>query len=140
MRAMQHSHPHRRSPLSWADGLGLACSGVCLVHCLAFPLLWLLLPLVHDEHDGHSLTHLALFLVVLPVAALALISGFRHHRRREPLVLGMFGIVLLASGIHPALSLLTQTVLSVMGASAMAIAHLLNLRIRSQLDCCAPGA
>jgi uncharacterized membrane protein YhaH (DUF805 family) len=60
-----------------SDSLGLFTSAVCLVHCLALPLVALILPVLHLDHDDS--THMFLALWVLIFALLALPSAIKKE-------------------------------------------------------------
>jgi hypothetical protein len=65
------------------------------------------------------------------LASAALISGFRRHRRRLPLVLATPGLMLLVLGVtfmHND-SLLLHSVLVTCGGFLLASAHFVNLRV-----------
>ena len=65
----------------WLDLTAVGLSGLCLVHCLALPLVIALLPFLARYSDGHL--HLQMLTVVLPLSTLALTVGFRRHRDRR---------------------------------------------------------
>jgi len=111
--------PHR----DWA---GIACSGLCLAHCLAPFLLTLL---------GGSVTGLAwlgsedlhvLLLVVVPgVAAWSLVPAYRRHRRRLPFLLAVLGCSLLLLAVLLGGS--TEVLLTLAGGVVVVFAHAINL-------------
>lgn len=120
------------SPL--LDAAGAALSSLCLIHCLALPLLLLALPTLagsagHDHAHDH-LVHLLLIAVALPVSALAFLRGQAVHRLRHPLALGGSGFALMLAGAFahgPMVQLLT-----IAGGLMVAGAHFLNWRGRRQ--------
>jgi hypothetical protein len=82
----------------FADRCGIVLSVGCAVHCLIAPLVLLVVPLIGGVwvHPG---LHLAIALLVLPVAAWALRRGKATHGGRTPLVLGLMGMVLVVIGV-----------------------------------------
>ena len=106
-----------------AIGLSLAC----LIHCLALPLLVPFLPLIGliSESEG---VHLGLFLVVVPVS---LIGLTRHKIPRYSLwALALVGILCLAFAILNWPFYEQETLMTVIGAGLLALAHLGNLFAR----------
>lgn len=79
------------------DRTGVLASVLCAIHCAAAPILLILAPTLGGLWV-HPVSHLVIAAVVLPVAALALRSGFRVHRRPLVLILGMLGVGLVAIG------------------------------------------
>lgn len=86
-----------RHPL---DRLGIGASLVCAVHCLAAPVVFALAPAVLGWWSDPRV-HLAGAVLVVPVAAVALIAGYRHHARWWVLVLGGLGVVGILAGLLP---------------------------------------
>lgn len=111
------------------DRLGIALSGLCAVHCVGSILLvgllglggeWLLSPAIHE---------VGLALAIL-IGALTIGAGVLRHGRLGPLVLGGFGLVLMALalyGPHGA----SEAMLTIAGVVCVAAAHLLNLRFHA---------
>jgi hypothetical protein len=112
------------------DAAGAALSSLCLIHCLAVPLLALAMPalVVASGHDhGHDhLLHLMLIAVALPVSAFAFWRGLRQHGHARPVILGLVGFVLMLTGAF-AHGLSVQA-LTIAGGLLVAAAHLLNWR------------
>lgn len=109
------------------DLAGIALSALCLLHCLAVPLVATgALAWAASERIHLGLT-VALAAVVLAVA----VPGYRRHR--QPVV-----PVLLASGLALLLAAVTvgeaagetgETLLTVVGSLALTAGHVLNLRL-----------
>lgn len=79
------------------DVLGVGCSGLCLVHCLIFPILAAngasFIGLVYLS--GESI-HLWLSVAMVGIALWAFPSGWRSHKRFLPGLLAVVGAVLMA--------------------------------------------
>ncbi len=114
------------------DGLGMTVSGACLVHCLALPLMAAWLPALGAFLHWPEEVHLVAVLLAMPVAAAALIPGWRHHGRILPLVLGASGLAGLAAGLLVDSRPLAEAALTVAGAIALAGAHIGNWRLMSR--------
>ncbi|GGY99895.1 MerC domain-containing protein [Pseudoduganella plicata] len=110
-----------------ADTLGIATSALCLVHCLAMPLLLALLPAVGWASDDR--THALLVGVALLAALLSMGPGYAAHRRKEVLLAGGTGLACLAIAafvIGPRYGHGWETAASVAGAALLGWAHLRN--------------
>lgn len=121
---MPISSPALPSPL---DRLGVALSGLCLVHCLALPVLISLMPALSFWLPTTSWMHPVLIAVALPVTGTALWAGYRRHGQPAPPLLGAMGLLLLILGALAATQALDSG-LTVTGGLAIALAHLRNWR------------
>ncbi|HEY9773173.1 MAG TPA: MerC domain-containing protein [Planktothrix sp.] len=105
------SHDHRGRPdrqppdddhakerlISTLDTLGIAASSLCLVHCLAMPLVIGFLPLLGWQFlEGHR-AHVILAGFVLTFALTAVVPGYLKHRRRDILLMMSLGLLLVLS-------------------------------------------
>lgn len=111
----------------WLDGMAVALSGICLVHCLALPIILAGLPFLSSFSEGHL--HAQMLIVVLPLSIAALGIGFRRHRDIRIVAAGMVGMLLLTIGgtiAHDQYGLLADRMLTVLGALTLATAHFYN--------------
>lgn len=127
--------PH---PRSWLDSLGIACSLICLIHCLALPLAIALTPALSVFGHSHLQVHLLLLMVVLPTAVLGLHAGHRRHGRHLPWLPGGLGLALLLVGHLPGPLVALETPMTVVGGMLLAAAHWINLRLPARA-CVDPG-
>lgn len=109
------------------DRAGIVLSLLCIAHCIFLPLLLLLAPFYWLEWIGAELVHWLLLILALPVAATALVAGFRHHGQLSVAILGAWGAVMLVLGVvlghdYPS----WEMPITVTGATALVIAHLGN--------------
>ncbi|MDH3533242.1 MAG: MerC domain-containing protein [Gammaproteobacteria bacterium] len=117
-------------PNDWLDGTAVALSALCLLHCLALPLLVAGLPFLAQFSAGHL--HAQVLVLVLPLSSIALALGFRRHRDMRIVFGGALGMLLLVIGAtiaHVHLGLLADRVFTICGSIVLATAHLLNSRI-----------
>lgn len=82
--------------MDW-DRLGTLASTVCAAHCLAAPLVFLLLPSVADIW-AHPSSHALMALAVVPLALTTLFMGYRRHKSRLVLTSASSGILLVLAG------------------------------------------
>lgn len=103
---------------------------LCLVHCLALPMLVLMLPAMLGLFVSSEAFHwVALFLIV-PAALAAFYLGYRRHRAVLPTLLGTAGLVLLGLSLWPPLAV-AETGLTVAGSLTLIAGHGINWRLRN---------
>lgn len=90
---MEHAHTDEPNHvIASMDALGIAASSLCLVHCLAMPLVVGILPLLGLKFlEGHS-AHVTLAFFVLTFALLAIVPGYLRHRRADILAMMLVGV------------------------------------------------
>jgi len=113
---------------SWADLSAAALSGLCLVHCLALPVLASLLPVLGAWSEAEWV-HAVFVLVAVPLSIGAL---WRAHAR-APLpaslwLMGALGLLLLAAGALGWPRPQWEAPVTVAGSLALVATHALNLR------------
>jgi hypothetical protein len=111
------------------DRWAIWLSGACLLHCLAISATVLLLPtvaglLMHSETGVHWL----FLLVAIPISAIALGSGYRHHRSWLRLAIGGAGLALMFVGVSHLAGRSMEPPLTIAGVILVVIAHALNIR------------
>lgn len=125
------SHPDRLHK-TWhaADRAGATASLLCAAHCAALPFVLALLPLLGLGFlAGHAFER-GFVLFAATLAGVALVRGYRSHRRRAPLMVAIPGLVLLVAGVCIDLdeAVLAHTLMVTAGGTLVACAHLVNLR------------
>lgn len=116
---------------SLLDSLAIALSGLCLVHCLALPVLIALFPLLSVNLVDHESFHQIILVAVVPTTAIALVSGIMRHHRMLVAVLGIIGVAALtfaAFVLHAVHAHGMETWVTVTGGLLLASAHVLNFR------------
>lgn len=111
----------------WFDSLAIGASTLCLIHCLALPILIVAVPTLATFLALPEAFHLWAFALAVPTSLLAMAAGRRRHGQRRPVLLAAVGLALLGAG-----ALLVEgaaeTVLTVAGGLTLAVAHALNWR------------
>lgn len=116
---------------SLLDSLAIALSGLCLVHCLALPVIIALFPLLSLHLIDHESFHQIILIAVVPTTTIALASGYHRHRRKPVALLGLVGIGALAYAafaLHAEHAHALETWVTVAGGLVLAGAHVLNYR------------
>lgn len=113
-----------------SDAAAISLSSLCLIHCLALPILASILPLFGVLSEAEWVHRL----FVVTAVPISLLSFFATHPTRVRLV---FGILALAGGMLLFLAAFierlhdVETVLTVCGALLLAGAHLFRWRAHS---------
>ena len=122
-----HLHSDHRHPSTIGDRWGQVRSLVCLVHCLATPLVLMLAPALAGFLGGW---HPVLLAGVVLTAAVSFVPGYRYHRSKAVLGFGLAGVVLLASGVLAFHSnFAAETAMTMAGATSMLTAHWKNQKL-----------
>lgn len=123
-----------------ADRIAVALSGLCIVHCLAIPMLLVsghfLGGIVSSDEHFHEL----LLLLLLPVSVIAFGVGYRRHEQRGVVYRGAFGmlVVTLAATVgHAVLDPVAESALNIVGSVILILAHRDNVRLARQSAGCA---
>ena len=122
-------------PTNWLDGAAVALSALCLIHCLALPIIVAGLPFLAQFAEGHL--HLQMLVVVLPLSVVALGLGYRRHRSVRIVAAGtvvMLALVIGATVAHNQLGLAADRAFTIVGALVLASAHYFN-SVRSRRAC-----
>lgn len=111
---------------TWLDGAAAGVSLLCLVHCLALPLLIAALPALSQMLAVPEGFHRGVALIALPASAVALLSGFRRHRSARAMVLAAVGLSAIGWGAFGAESAAAELLATVFGSVAVSAAHVVN--------------
>lgn len=113
------------------DRIAIVLSTICIVHCLAVPLLVAVLPIAAISFGDDAHFHGLMLWLVVPTSALGFGLGFRVHHRWGIVALGAAGAVALSAAAlwgHAYWSELAEVTASVGASLALAAAHWLNFR------------
>ncbi|WP_082467521.1 MULTISPECIES: MerC domain-containing protein [unclassified Sphingomonas] len=118
--------PPRRQRL--LDGFAVTASLLCLIHCLALPLLFVALPVLATMLVVPEAFHAIAFTFAVPTSMLAMASGHARHGRHGPALLAGAGLALLGLGAFAVEAEVAERIVSSIGAVILATAHALNWR------------
>ena len=111
------------------DRAAILLSGLCVVHCIAFPLLIVVAPFLGQFTAGHF--HAQMLIIVLPLSTAALAFGYRRHRNSKIVVTGVVGMLLLLLGgtvMHDQFGIVADRVFTISGAIILGLSHWSNTR------------
>lgn len=120
------------------DGLAVAFSAICLVHCLLLPVAVTLLPIFGLTLIDHGLFHDLMLIVVLPTSIAAFGLGCRRHGQGSVAWLGGLGLALLiiaALAVDTAWGVRAERWITVAGGIVLAVAHWQNFRYCRAANC-----
>ncbi len=128
------SRPSRRSPTTdMVEGAAISASLLCLVHCLALPLLLLALPAIVGAIFESEMFHIVAAALVVPAAALAFLLGYRRHRSLRPAILGSAGVACIVAALFPTLGEPAAAAITAIGSLLLIGGHIFNWRLRRTL-------
>lgn len=122
-----------------SDKMAISLSFLCAIHCMAMPLILILLPGLSTLSLDNEIFHRWILVAVIPTSIYALTMGCRKHRRFQFMILGILGLILLMIAAALGESLLGELyekVLTMVGVSILAVSHFMNYRLCQKLDEC----
>jgi uncharacterized membrane protein YfcA len=121
--------PEPSQSRSWVDIFGMWTSSLCFVHCLLTPVLLSFSAVAAHFLPSEERTHRSLALVVALLGTIALVNGFRSHRRTRVILLMIAGLACIFGGAWwgdrlPSHAM--EVAVTFFGSSLMIAAHRLN--------------
>ena len=113
------------------DKAAIGLSMLCIAHCLLTPIAIVMLPALGATFLEDERFHYALLFLVLPTSIFSLGLGCRKHGRREILLFGLFGLLLMSLILilgEDMLGELGEKISTILGALIIAVAHVRNFR------------
>ncbi|MBQ73867.1 MAG: hypothetical protein CMQ20_02440 [Gammaproteobacteria bacterium] len=130
--------PIEQSKARNLDGIAVFLSGTCLVHCLLFPVLVTLFPIVQGSLMEEQYFHLIMLVLILPISLIALTIGCNKHRDIATICLGATGLITLTVTAlmgHELFSFFGERMATSAGGIILASAHIQNYRCCRKVDC-----
>lgn len=112
-----------RSVSNVIDASAITLSGLCVVHCLALPLLAVLLPIAGIWAEAEWV-HKTFVILALPLSGIAILRGIESRRWALFAGLAVTGLALLIGAAFVEALHHIETPLTVLGATALAAAHI----------------
>lgn len=125
---------------TYFDRFAISLSSICAIHCVAFPIIAGVIPLLAEAiHHGNYIHefwfHQFILLFILPVSIFALFTGYRCHRQFTPILIGTIGLLILVSTAMLAETLISnnilpyrgETILTIVGGVIHAAGHIFNI-------------
>ena len=121
-----------------SDKTAISLSILCALHCLALPVLVVMLPSLTAWNLASEEAHLWLLVAVIPISVYALTMGCRKHQQFNIMFLGLIGLALLIIAAwlgHDILGEIGEKTILTIGAAVIALSHLLNQRQCRRVSC-----
>jgi hypothetical protein len=120
------------------DKSAVVLSIACTLHCIATPLLLVMLPSISGilAFDPEAL-HLWLLYAVIPISLFAMIAGYFHHHRASISLVSLLGMLSLIGAVifgHDIMGGLGEVILTVIGSMLIAVGHIKNLMVRRSIS------
>lgn len=113
------------------DRIAITLSAVCIVHCLAVPLVVAVLPIAAVSFGESEHFHGLMMWLVVPTSLVGFTLGYRLHRRAGLVALGAAGVVILGTAAlwgHTAWTEAVEVTVSVAGSLLLGLAHWWNFQ------------
>ena len=117
------------------DKLAITLSITCAIHCLALPLILLLLPSIAVLQLNNETFHTWLVIIVFPTSVVALFMGCKQHKRYRLLFIGSLGLILLVLAVSLS-NEYWEKALTLVGSALIAGGHYWNYRLCQQHPLC----
>ena len=112
-----------------SDKMAIGLSTLCTIHCLVLPLLVVLIPSIAALPLQDEAFHIWMVIAVIPISLFALTMGCKKHKRFSMLLIGAVGLIILSVAAffgHDLIGEELEKIFTVIGASIIATAHILN--------------
>ena len=105
-----------------ADILGMVASALCIIHCLALPII-----LVAGIQFAEELFETIIIAFAMVFGVVAAVSSYKKHKKPFPGLTILLGLYVILIG-HTELFHHNETLFSVAGGALLLIGHYLNLK------------
>ena len=120
-----------------ADKIGLCASTICLIHCIATPVVLLLFPafnisLGEHEHGAHGLVHEIFAVVVVSSILIAIYPQCKRHGHNDIILYALLGVAFILGSIFFGHDLgeMYEVGLTMTGSLFLVLAHVKNMKVR----------
>ena len=121
-----------------SDKVSIGISALCLLHCLLFPSLMVVLSSFISVSLNSELIHYMLLFLVVPVSSFALIVGLNNHKNSFIFFIGLSGLAILVSALFIELPIKTisgEILLTIIGSLLITFSHYKNYKLCDHLEC-----
>ena len=132
------TQPANNQERALLDTTAVILSGICMLHCLALPVVLTIFPILNIALLDEQTFHLIMLVFILPVSLMALTIGCRQHKDRLTIILGTIGLgVLMFTALfgHEVFGLTGERIVTSIGGLILASAHIQNYRCCRRDDC-----
>lgn len=121
-----------------SDQFAIGLSLLCAIHCLAVPILLVMVPSLVSLQLDNEAFHKWMVFAVLPISIYALTLGCKKHQRYRVLAFGVVGLVLLVSALllEEMVGEVGEKALTLLGAALISWGHYSNFKLCHQHEDC----
>lgn len=114
------------------DKLGICASGLCLIHCLATPVLLLLFPTFKLAFLEHHAIHEILAVLVVSSVLIAVYPQCRKHGHKDIIAYALIGVFLILGAVFLGHDIGEEAehIMTIFGSLFLLFAHYKNIRVR----------
>jgi hypothetical protein len=131
----QEEHVAPSNNLRPLDMLGIGASSLCLVHCMATPVLIAAMPMVMPQLLEGPIAHYILGIAVFTFALLAIGPGYARHRKTAVAVIASIGVLAVLIATFVLGESRWEFPLITAGNLMLIVAHIKNFKLISK-PCC----
>jgi hypothetical protein len=121
------------------DKSAITLSTLCLVHCLALPLVTVILPSMIATAVNQEFFHSLMVICVLPISIYALTMGCKKHNKLSVALYGGLGLACLVAAVlfgESHLGEVGEKLITTIGSLMIAFAHIQNYKLCLKSDSC----
>ena len=114
------------------DKVGICASGLCLVHCLATPVILLIFPTFKLAFLEHHAIHEVLGVLVVSSVLIAVYPQCRKHGHKDIIGFALGGVLFILAGVFFGHDLGEELEhgLTIVGSILLLTAHVKNIKVR----------
>ena len=130
MKSLTKSGLNKSALIKYGDVAGMTASILCLLHCMAMPLVILAFPMLGLAHVHDTFHDTLIAAITLPVL-LALVPGYLKHRDKTTLLVGCGGLAIFLGAVFivsPLFGEVAEATFAVISGFMLLYAHLRNRR------------
>jgi hypothetical protein len=135
MHQEKHTTIVTPSALRPLDMLGIGASSLCLVHCMAMPVLIAAMPMFVPQVLEGPVAHYILGIAVLTFALLAIGPGYARHRQNGVAIFAAIGVVAVLIATFLLGESRYEFPLITAGNLMLIVAHVKNYKLISKACC-----
>ncbi len=120
------------------DKVAMSLSILCVIHCLFVPSFLILTSGIMALSLDNEFFHKLIVLLAVPISIFALSLGYKNHKTRSFLLLGLMGLLILIAAVAIGSEILGESLektLTVLGSSLVIYVHYMNYKICKETDC-----
>jgi hypothetical protein len=113
------------------DKFGICASTLCLIHCIATPIIILLFPSIDSFLGNTHIVHEIFAVIVISLVVIAVYPQCRKHGHKDIIAFAVIGSALIITAIFMFEENITlHYILTIAGSISLITAHVKNMKLR----------